>query len=232
MRYRRRSSRRSRSAWVWADSQSMALQDGPTIAWNSLPLLKPGRTKYLCDSDKTDHITVTGILLWLDFHWEAGNSNPTTLNDVELFVQVVEEDLAGNAATEYTPFLPPQPPGTLASWDTSVTDGLDSFLWCHFIKGASPPNYQVFTKSYNQSPDKGGNQKNTVGAADSDYPQYGVCRTFRVAAEWQPDVHIKTRRRLGPNEGIILGMRTPGTNTSTYSFIQAQFRVLAKRGRG
>lgn len=228
----RRRFRRRRSHWIWADRFSFVLNNAATnfggkfFALNQL--LPPGRVEWFCNSVVSrSHVTVTGVLMWLDFWWQTSTANQAVLlPDVDLFVMKTQEDEVGSEAFAFDPFVQPEPPALVTTWGTSPADGLDAFLWSHHIRGSTPPNAVVGT--YIASDNVAYNQEVVIrAAADSNV---NTCRTFRVAAEWQPDVHIKTKRRLQRSEGLVIGMLGLDTAfpTGTQAFLTVNTRIVAR----
>lgn len=227
---------RAKSHWLWADSQLMTL-DGATGShvggrcYNANLILPPGRVKWMCDQViRRAHVTVTGVLLWLDFYW-SNTGAQTGLPDVDMYIDTTSEDDAGNIQFVRDPFFQPQVPSAMAAWTDAASDGLDSFMWTHHIKGISPPNAIVDTDT-STGDQAGGNQYDQIRAGTTDTPQF-VCRTFSVRAEWQPDLHVKTKRRLRPNEGLVLGMvgsdaDFPAGNAALQAHLRWNVRIVAR----
>lgn len=213
---RRRFRRRRTSQWIYADNNQLVHNSGAAnfgpYYFSSQYLLPPGRTKYLCDTAKRDHLSWHGCHLWLDWyvdnHSGAQQKWPTS---VGYYIMATEEASNGGAAIfQATPFTPPSAPGTIAAWDDFPDDGLNRFLWSHFIQSFGPPNSVVRTQDLDHSPNEAGNQSVHIGEGNGDFDGDGLaCRTFRVAADWQPDVRVKSRVRLRPNEGIAIVAFTP-----------------------
>lgn len=204
-RFRRR---RRRATWSFADSSIMNLNNGAggpggqAIAW--VWVLPPARAQYLMETRNRDSITFAGAHLWLDFWWQNGSSGALALPDVDF--GVIKTTIAD--ITAFTPDLSmitgqwdqPSTPATLTSWEEDDDDGTGGFLWSHHIKGSSPPNAMVVTVSGGIAPE---NQTFTLGNGTIDTPTH-MCRTFSVRQEWQPDVVIRSKRRLKKGEGILL----------------------------
>lgn len=227
MRYRRYSRRRrSRSVWAFSTAQALLLNSAGQYSY--FWILPPGRVNYLCDTDRVDSLVFNGAHLWLDFHWVQVSTN--SLPDVTMFAIVTEAELGGEPADigEFGPFDQPSTPSSITEWnDAPNIDGTDSFLWSHHIKGSSPPNAVVWTQNYQGS---AGNQYINTNS-DADHAAL-VCRKFSVAAEWQPDVIIKSRRRLKKDEGIAFIMQSDTAITSNdVVHLEAHCRTLVNRGR-
>lgn len=225
---RRRRFRR-KSSWIWADRFNITLNNAsPAFAGASSAghlLLPPGRVNWFCDTQvRRSHVTVTGILLWLDFWWQSDIASDTTIPDVDFFLIASTEDEAGSIATQFDPFVEPQLPAAVTDWTFAPSDGLDPFMWTHHIKGSTPPNAFVSqTSSNNQY-----NQSFVMHAASD--AQEATCRKFMVAAEWQPDIHVKTRRRLVKDQGLWLGMRalTAALPSGMQAMLDVRTRIVAR----
>lgn len=224
--------RRSRSTWSFADGNQMVQPSGTAngvFAW----ILPPGRVNYLCDTDRVDSLVFKGCHLWMDFYWSNQNNADEGLPDVTMYIIASQQDAAGDPVEiNLNPWSQPSTPSTIASWENAETDGTDSFLWCHHIKGISPPNALVNTNGADAA--GGGraaasNQYIELGAGASDHPAF-LCRKFYVTQEFQPDVVVRTKRRLRKDQGIVLFMRND-TAANVDTHIDERHRVLVGRGR-
>lgn len=233
-RFHRRGGFRRKSHWIWADSFNLSLDNGlGTVVngrrYNAALLLPPGRVKWFCDTVvRRPAVTVTGVLMWLDFFWKNTSGGAQALPDIDLFVDTTSEDDAGNITYVRDAFFEPQVPANIAAWTDVASDGLDGFLWSHHIKGFSPPNAIVRTDGL-PADSSTANQSTLIHTGNSDVPAY-MCRTFSVRAEWQPDVHIKTKRRLRPDEGLVIAMS--GLDASfpagVSAFLDVRTRMVAR----
>lgn len=229
MRYRRNRMRRRRATWAYADARALVTSSGGGNTITSAWILPPARVQYLCDTDRVSTITFEGCHLWLDFWWS--NTGVTTgIPDVDFYIIKSEYDDAGQSAYFFNPWQEPSLPAAITAWtETPDEDGTGPFLWCHHIKGQSPPNSQVLTYT-DSSSIEAANQCTLIHSGSVDSP-IDVCRKFQVAAEWQPDVVVKTKRRLQKSEGILLVMSSPGVADSVRCNLSARFRTLVRRGR-
>lgn len=228
----RRNRRRSRVTWSHADEAiADILDDGNNIYVPLLWLLPPGRAQYLMDTDRVSSLTYAGSHIWMDYYW-YNTSSDRSIPDFNLFVMKTTEDTANAPSMQWYPFRLPKLPSTLSSWDNADDDGTSSFLWVHHIKGSSPPNAVINNNGVvgTTHNDRGANQYRIISTGTSDN-YASVCRIFDVRAAWQPDVIIKTKRRLMKTEGILLVMNVPTQGTNTYVHMEARARTLVKRGR-
>lgn len=230
-RYRSYSRRgRSRATWAYADAEQMQLVGGggsPPVVYSWL--LPPGRVNYLLDTDRVSSMKFMGCHMWLDFNW-VNTASFAAMPDVTIYAIVTQQNEVSQAPDELfvNPWAPPEVPASLTSWTTYNDDGTSPFLWCHHIKGQTPPNWAVYT---GQSGTTQFNQGNSIGTGTSDAPTI-MCRKFFVAAEWQPDVIIKSRRKLVKDDGVALLMRSDSTfPTGMYINLSMRVRTLVSRGR-
>lgn len=230
---RRFRSRSRKSHWMWADRFNLRFQDNQAVAtWTSHILLPASRVNWLCGTSTfRSGLTVTGILLWLDFWWE--NDSTTTsqaLPDVDMGIMttVADETLA-TSELHYDPYVQPEPPSLTTDWNSFPSDGLDPFLWTHHIKGISPCN-SIIRKTTNDwsNANRGAVNQDTVISFAADGSANLVCRKHYVTQEWQPDVVVKTKRRLKSNQGLGIFMRTPGLNTGCFMNLGVNVRMLAR----
>lgn len=222
----RRRNHRPRSHWNWAISFALTMVDNGTTsnALNTIALLPPPRVDWLLESGRgRSHLVVTGILMWLDC-WilNPSASAQTMVNELNFWVTKVKTDVtsAVPGATDFLqPYSAPSPPASVLSWTTESTDendGLDPFLWTHFL---NPQNQE---RSYGSN---GGYSPGIVGTNPNQniIPMHPVA----VRAGWQPDVHIKTKRKLVKGEGLSFGFGTPAGNGNGLEYIcQVRARVL------
>lgn len=237
MRFRRGFRRRRRAAWGHAGAFTLSVTNPTPVAF--VWLLPPARSEFLMDTDRVDRLGYRGSLLWMDFWWtNPVNGVIADVGNVSLYAIVSQADATGQPQLALNPVNPwgePKPPGTIASWDGDPeTEGTDAYLWCHYIKGFSPPNAIVNVRNTGQSAgaDNLGNQSTRVDSTTDETAPVYLCRKFNVAAEWQPDVQIKTRRTLRHDEGVALIMLTdtPSGN-ATVANLDVRFRTLVTRGR-
>lgn len=219
---RRFSHRRRRASWGYADFTNLQVSADPAnVQAAGFFILPPGRAQYLMEAGRKDRLTVKTIHMWLDFRWVcfAGSfTNPQQIPDVELYVRKgtsrhddVTPDMETSGALVSSPFAAPTVPSQVTTWaEAPADDGTDSFMWCHAIKGMSPPNGVVaaVTISPPTAPNTYGygNQYGYMFRENDGQGDLMLCRTFSVRAEWQPDVIIRSARRLQKGEGIMLGM--------------------------
>lgn len=223
MRTRRRG---RRAAWTYANAGSMELGGAIANITQYVWLMPPGRAQYLADAKSRDSITFVGAQLWLDFHWENRGS-AASLVDVDFCVyKATIVDPVGNLP-DFSPiesqWEEPPTPASLTAWEEDTDDGNYGFLWQHHIKGTTPANAQVV----NQSTSNAWNQTNIIGAGTSDSPAW-VCRKFYVTQEWQPDVVIRSKRRLAKGEGILLACRANFSTATLFAKTDYHYRVLTK----
>lgn len=225
-RFRRRGAR-----WSFADSAQLEWQATVTTTAPFVWLLPPARVAYmLSQRGRANSLIYAGSHLWLDFSWRM-EGNTQNLQDVDF--GVIKTTISDPAS--FAPDLSlvdaqwdqPSTPATLTSWNEDDDSGVDSWLWQHHVKGSSPPNAYVTTIG-GVSPGAGTNQYVQAQSGTSDVPTY-VCRKFHVTQEWQPDVVIRSKRRLQKDEGILLYMNVPGGGVSG-QFIRTdvRFRTLTK----
>lgn len=229
--YRRRfRSRRRRSTWGYANEDLLQASGATPVSY--VWLLPPGRVNFLADTDRVPAIGFTGCHLWLDFNW-INTGTASALPDVTLYAIVSQQEPNSETPTEIDniPWGAPSLPSAITTWDQHDEDGTESFLWVHHIKGQSPPNALVSLGSSVGMDGPFQNQYDAISPGSEGSPAI-VCRKFFVAAEWQPDVIIKTRRRVWKDEGIALVMRadTPPGGGITAS-LAVRYRTLVSRGR-
>lgn len=213
----RRKRKRSRAQWDWAESLFIAAADpggtAGTRMWTGGPLLPAGRTKWLCDTRKRDHIVVSGILLWVDAvayleSSAAGGNSIATVPPYEFYLIKNQDDEQGNVTADFLPFQAPTVPSLVTDWTSGgeSSDGLDPFLWCHalspFVAGT-----KVSQENAGTTVDAGAGNADAVIISTNEAAYPGVIQYDRnVRMSWQPDVVIKTKRRLARHEGLIFGI--------------------------
>lgn len=221
MRHRPRHTRR-RASWGFANFLSLQGTAGANVIAVPAWILPPGRAQWLMEQGRRDHLTCKTIHMWLDFRWVcfAGSfTNPQAVPDVEFYVKKVEassaDDITPNVvltgANVTSPFATPTPPSAVVDWDeVEADDGTDSFMWSHWMKGGSPPNGVVaaVTISPPTAPNTYGygNQYHYMFRENEGGGDTALCRTFSTRIEWQPDVIIRSARRLMKGEGIAMVM--------------------------
>lgn len=204
----KRKRRGARPRWIHAGGQSATFtpnaESGVTNTIVAL-LLPPERVRYLCDTSRKDHMTSNAILLWLDFYWvfddhTGSGGGQQTAGPVDFYIMKTEFDSSTpptDVPLNFLPYREPDVPANITSWDaqTNEPDGLDAYLWTHHWSGVHRNSIDDVTWSSNAS--------GTVGA-----PNGGIGNVVpydAVRQAWQPDVVVKTRRRLNKNEGLFLG---------------------------
>lgn len=230
MRFRRGYRRRRRATWGYANESILECNATTNVSY--VWLLPPGRVNFLADTDRVPAIGFVGAHMWLDFTWINENANPQALPDITMYAIVSQQNPNSDVPNELDniPWGAPQLPSAIANWDEHEEDGTESFLWIHHIKGTSPPNYAVGTNVPSTS-SAGGNQVTLLSGGSTDTPVY-MCKTFDVRAAWQPDVIIKSRRKVWKDEGICLVMRAdsiPGPGV--HADLTCRYRILVNRGR-
>lgn len=238
MRFRRGFRRRNRAAWAHAGAFTLSVTAATPVSF--VWLMPPARSEFLMDTDRKDRLGYRGSLLWMDFWWTmpAESMTPFDLPNTVLYAIVSQSDSSGApqlAAAPVDPFGEPKAPGTIGSWDGDPeTEGTDAFLWSHYIKGFSPPNAIVNVRNTGvmQGADNFGNQTTRFDGSTSGTQINYACRKFYVAAEWQPDVQIKSRRTLRHDEGVALVIVSDVTTPNPIvSNLDVRFRTLVNRGR-
>lgn len=218
--------RRSRPArWSYADAAAIDIVNGGATAF--VWILPPARVSFmLSQRGRGNSLVFAGAHLWLDFFWSSTGS-VELMPDVDF--GVIKTTIADPVS--FAPDLSlvdaqwdqPSTPATLTSWDEDDDSGVDSWLWQHHIRGTSPPNFHV------QADGAGAgslfNQQNGL-TGTTDAPGM-MCRKFHVTQEWQPDVVVRSKRRLQKDEGILLYMAsTPGFGMKVN--LNVRLRTLTK----
>lgn len=198
---------RRRASWTYSDSQQMLIQNGSSTSY--VWLLPPGRVQFLLNQQRRDRLTFAGAHLWLTFYWKSvAGSSAGNLPDADfgIFKSTIADAITN--VPDITPmesqWNQPSTPGSLTTWEDDDDDGTNPFLWQHHIKGMSPPNACVGTFGLPSS-NVGFNQTDLLGAGTADSPLF-ACRKFSVTQEWQPDVVVRSKRRLQKGEGVLLAM--------------------------
>lgn len=221
MKMRRRRGRRS--AWNWATRLDLAYTPTTPDRWGIKgPLLPAPRVDWLLEQGRgRDAVTVTGILLWLDFIiYNENAEGPPLVQPIDFYI--LKERYDAGYAGQYHPYDEPTVPAGVTSWDTAgdeETDGLDPYLWTHHM---SP--YVAGTNIYDSS--FTGNATNVLAIQ----PDNCIQPTFNVSAQWQPSVHIRTKRRMMKGEQLTLGFGA-STAAADYNYgitydLAAYVRVL------
>jgi hypothetical protein len=200
-------------------------EPNPNTAYLTSPALLPaGRVQWLLEQQGRDRCQLAGILLWLDLIW-FGNSvvglsaDPSPL---DFYIIKSNADNANTSATFYDPFNQPAVPSAITEWnEDEEADGLDPYLWVHHQS-------QFVAGTYNQ--------RNSLGTAlggnatEIILPPANsggsVQPNVNVRQAWQPDVHIKTRRRLLRGDQLIFGMSAPAGQTNWTASLEVRCRVL------
>lgn len=221
-RFARRPARRT-AGWSYADGYTMVISDNNVATWQTVPLMPAQRIQSLLDYAQRDHLVVTGILMWLNFWWQTPDTGGPlfTLPDVDLFViKGVASSTASLNQWDYAPFVPPVVPSAVTAWDNNpVNDGNDPFLWTHRIRG------QMQVSSPPSTANIAGNVTNVINGTGQTAKPFGETH---VEANWQPSVHIRSKRKCFANDEIRLVMKCPGTNTLVKGNLQVAFRVLSR----
>lgn len=221
--------RRSRPArWSYADSTGLSVSNGTPTAF--VWLLPPARVSFmLSQRGRGNSMVFAGAHLWLDFDWASSNSSVQGLPDVDF--GVIKTTISD--PTAFTPDLSlvdaqwdqPSTPATLTSWDEDDDSGVDSWLWQHHIKGQTPPNFHI--QAGGDGAGELFNQQQDIGGGSSDSPAH-MCRKFHVTQEWQPDVVIRSKRRLQKDEGILLYMNAQISVAQVFATLDVRLRTLTK----
>lgn len=226
---RRRGRRKAR--WIWAGADNFSLTDGAaTSQWSTSAVLPPGRVNWLLDTGMRDSLTIKRILLWMEFHWVSADTAGHVLNDVEFYLRKCQADTT-TATEQWAPFSSPTVPSAVTTWSTDIdSDGLDPFMWCHWIKGSTPPNSVVGTYTWQQTGANVGsaNQQSRMLAGvtgTTDPPN--VCRKFEVTQEWQPDLDLRVMRKLMRDDWLGMSMRIQGFNSGCSMILNYKVRILA-----
>lgn len=226
--------RRARPRWVHAGTQETTFtpnQEGGITNVTAALLLPPERVRYLCDTGQKDHLTTSAILIWLDFYVVADGSATTvdtqqTASPVDFYIMKTAFDTSTpptDVPLNFLPYREPDVPSLITSWDTQgdEPDGLDAYLWTHHLGPIQLVNMDNQNASYNAS-DKAGSKSQGIGYVKS----YSSVRQM-----WQPDIVVKTRRRLAKNEGIFLGFAVNNISQAGPFYIRylcnVHWRILA-----
>lgn len=204
---RRRRFRR-RAKWMYSDAASISLASTSILLagqfFNYLWLLPPARANYLMTTRGRDRLTFAGAHMWLDWLWKGQNPGGQTLFPTDFAVyksKIVDPAaLTPDFTTMIGQWDQPATPSTITSWDEDDDDGTQSFLWQHHIQGQTPPNAIVQDGSATN-----GNQYGGFPGISGDASMF-ICRQFFVSKEWEPQVVVRTKRRLQRDEGIVLVM--------------------------
>lgn len=221
--------RRRRSArWNFADSETLELQPNNatpnSTAWTWL--LPPARVAFLLgNSGRGNSLLYVGSHLWLDFFWKLEGSAAVGLPDIDFGVikTTISDPIAGapDLSLVQAQWDEPPTPAGITSWNEDDDSGVDSWLWQHHIKGSTPPNAIVDSQG-----GVAGNQYSQVSGGSTDTPLV-ICRKFHVTQEWQPDVVVRSKRRLQKDEGILLYM-TGVTGAGMFATCNTRSRTLTK----
>lgn len=230
---RTRFRRRSRKAsWAYANQQSLSLSGAVEVAYAWL--LPPARAQFLMETKQRNTITFAGCHIWLDLYWKlTGSSTGIPDLDFSVFKTTITDPAGGTPDTSpvFGQWDQPGTPGALTSWDEDDDDGTNSFLWQHHVKGSTPPNAVVNTGGGPAvtAASPAANQSLTQLGGSVDGPTY-VCRKFFVTQEWQPDIVVRSKRRLQKGEGILFVMsNTYGAmGTGMTAAVNMQYRTLTK----
>lgn len=224
---RARGRRRRRARWSYADAGSLVVDSTTAGGTGWMWILPPARVSFmLSQRGRGNSLVFAGCHLWLDFYWR-NEGQAASLTDCEF--GVIKTTISDPAA--FTPDLSlvdaqwdqPSTPATLTSWDEDDDSGVDSWLWQHHIKGTSPPN-ALIRPEVSSGLDVY-NQNNIMEQGSTDTPTY-VCRKFHVTQEWQPDVVVRSKRRLQKDEGILLYMNSTITQAAFTAICNVHLRTL------
>lgn len=208
MRHRRRG---PRSAWNWAARGNIVMTDngdpGAPIGISDPAFLPAGRVDWLLESGRgREHLTVTGILLWLDFY--VLNEDDQAVHPMvgAMDFAIIKGYDDGTTTTPALsgvvhPFNPPATPSNVTNWSVGATDendGLDPYLWTHTMNPALS-SFRSWGTANGFAPILA---QQVIGGQ----PQVANDCPLAVRAGWQPDVHIKTRRRMRKRENLTFCM--------------------------
>lgn len=216
--------RRRKATWAFADAGSLVNGPAGTLQIASLWLLPPARAQFIMNTKQRSSLTFAGAHLWLDFQWKITGAN-VALPDVDFGIFRTDMDQPGDIPDVdfmNNQWTVPSTPASITSWNEDDEDGTEAFLWQHHIKGMSPPGIHVSTDGDAQV----WNQVNVVGGStlNDGAPAY-VCRKGFVTQEWQPDVVVRSKRRLMKGDGICIAMAsTPPANCNVQCNVH--WRVL------
>jgi len=219
--------RRRHPQWNWATSLDITLTDDGTQTPGTplslaVELLPAARVQYLCGVRNRDHITVAGILLWLDFTWSLEGANgagelvavEASPQSVDFWIMRSQSD-ANVAATDtpvlYAPFHEPVVPSAITTWNSATDDepfdGTDPFLWVHHQTGYAPNEV-----SFQTSGDSNSTYGNTAFYLQSALGMEAILNPIQAVRQaWAPDVFVKTRRRLDKTNNLLIGLNTQAT---------------------
>lgn len=216
--------RRRKASWSYADAGSLVLTGGGGLT-NYAWVIPPARAQFIMDTKQRNSLTFAGAHLWLDFYW-SNKGTATGLADVDfaMFKTTIADptSFAPDISMADGQWDQPATPAALTSWDEDDDDGTESFMWQHHIKGMTPPNAVVATKDFGTASGAWNghtaNQAVLMPDGSTDAALF-VCRKFCVTQEWQPDVVIRSKRRLQKGEGVILTMTWAGSGSANMQAI-------------
>lgn len=192
--------RKMRSAWNWATKGTLEWTDTSSQdVCISGPLLPAPRVDWLLEQGRgRDHLTVTAILLWLDFAFVNGTESDAQLQGLDFWV-IKERFDSIPGGNLYKPYGAPQVPGNVTSWFVTdpleEEDGLDPYLWTHHMS-------QIVAGTSVNSVLVGAGAANTSGLITANG---AIQPNNNVRQAWQPDVVIKTRRRMVKGDCLNIG---------------------------
>lgn len=222
--------------WAYAHAMTLLAADNAlTTTFVGGWLLPPGRVRWLCEDWKQASITHVTTHMWLDFHWispSGGGGGHRGIPDVYFYAIKSNSSRAtggeGPIMNDMNPWSTPNFPSAITDWeDETDDDGTDSFLWCHRMKGMSPPNADVGTYTYTGDAKQGANQTDQMFSSGTEGVNNYMCRTFSMRAEWQPDVIIRAKRRLLKDDGIALFLAVRG-DTGVSAHLECWSRTIAR----
>lgn len=221
--------RRRLATWNWASAGTIVIADTTnspqTIA--SVNIFPPARTDWLLENGRgRKSLTVKKILLWLQAYVVNPSTNLVEIpSSMDFSLQRINQDSAGTISPGLqAPYAAPVLPSAMTSWTVGGADeedGLNPYLWTHRWW----PSYQAGTQS--------GSVTLATGAAATNSGAYvqenssGISTPMRVTQGWQPDVVVRSSRRLvrGQGIGFFVTMNSGASTNMTYN-VQYACRVL------
>lgn len=220
----RRRGRARKASWNWATTGTLIYQDTNVTSGFNIegPLFPAPRVDWLLENGRgRDHLVVTTILLWLDFIWTNPNDTPQAVLPIDFYVLRERFD-SQSGGSFFAPYQSPQVPGSVTSWVANAPqeefDGLDPFLWTHHLSEyvAGNTTFPAIAGNYGNTTD------NLAGPNGVTQPN------LNVRAAWQPDVIIKSRRRLGKGDCLNIGFGLPIGETSYGNQIEYNLAYRAR----
>lgn len=236
----RRRFRKRRAQWCYADNGAMFITDTASgDLWTANVLVPPSYVQYLCNTRKTDHLTIKGILLWLNVY--VKNSTEVAIFGpiapaLDLYVIKSAVDSSNVADVEFLPYVQPPAPNayTGPSWpaDDYLPSGLDPFMWTTRLWPLYERGERAWPISWsgvNNAATAVGpfEQNNSARVGSTAVDGYWAIGGRHVQDPYQPSVRIKTRRRLERNQGLTIGMHLDGVDGQLDYFCRWACRILA-----